>query len=242
MRRLSLRVVVVVTAAVLSAACGVPVDPQQENQPGQGGTFGDDRFLRRPINPEYFENPLARNGVVVSASDDTVSRLPFSPLIPTDDIGEPRRIEVTLPGTSPTDANVAWVYESSEFGRFVLHERVTVGGEAGQDLLEEPSTHTPGCTTRPLTEEEQAELGPSVEGERTTCHSGNSEVVVIRDGVRAVLVDGPFETNFMWHQPLKERVKGAYDHVDHPLALEIRLVGPIEDFSSQQALKVAEEL
>ncbi len=42
----------------------------------------------------------------------------------------------------------------------------------------------------------------------------------------------------MWHQPLKERVKGAYDHMNHPLALEIRLVGPIEDFPSQQALKV----
>jgi hypothetical protein len=99
---------------------------------------------------------------------------------------------------------------------------------------------SPECTTEKATDEQQAAFGEGAEV--THCSSGNGSVKSTRGNSDAVLVNGPHETIIIRQQPLKVAEEGAYDDVKYPLMLEIRVVGSVAEFSTKQALAVANRM
>jgi hypothetical protein len=231
---------VVCTLLLLGAGCG-PAVQASLNQAAVPDS--SDRFSRNPLPESFFEDPLANAGVPAATPSAVEEQLPFQPNLPAQALGEPLSVAVTPDsGTSDLASNAGWVYNSAQYGRFVVLERVTTGGHAGRDLLFEFANAEGGCTTRSFTAEEQVRLGPTLDGEHTTCVTDNSSVVKIRGGIEALLVQGPYETNLIWHQPLGDTDTGAFQGVEYELVREIRLVGPVDQFSSGQALEVADIL
>lgn len=228
----------IMISALLAGACGQPVSNEPlANQASSPPVHSD----RRPLPGEFFNKPLGQQGIRVQTAEEAEKHLPFNLNWP-DDLPTPEVIQTTDPSRfSRFGAVVSWVFRSQELGHFVLQQSVTIGGKAAQDNLEEDATESPGCETRSFTAEEQVELGPAPGGEVTTCRTGGGRVVSIRDGERAILSDGPFETNLIWLVPLQPQ-GNAFSDVEDELALEIRLVGPIDQFSTEQALAAAERV
>lgn len=228
----------VLTAAGVLIGCG---EPTAKTSSGPEGAQAEIYTSRKPLSDLFFKDPMGESGLSAESASTAEERLPFYLNTP-DSLPDPEKIVSTDPrSVSAIDAAAAWVFDSHEFGGFVLTERISVGGDAAWGRLVDDATEAPGCETRDFTTEEQLELGPAPGGQVTTCKTEGADRVSIRGGEEALLADGPFETNLIWHEPL--RAKGrAFSNFDHELALEIRLVGPTDRFSPQQALKVAERI
>lgn len=223
---------------ISAAACGSPPD---DVSPAAAEAFSEEEAAMLKgtgiqMPDTYYESPLGPIGETVSSSEEVSQRLPFSADLP-DSLQGARLIQVTRDGIDPMEAAATWAFDSEDQGKFVLWERVTVGGEAGQALIEQGVGQKEGCTTRPFTDEEQTELGPVEGGEVTECHVGESQLIDV-NGHRAVLTRGPDSTEVIWLEAL-ESDSPAYDTVKYPLALEVRIVGPTNRFTTDQAIAAA---
>jgi hypothetical protein len=215
--------------------CGNPLTERSPSTEGGSGPNSESNVSVPAMDPVFLVDPLGENGRSVSGAAD--ADLPFVAEVP-NGLEEAQQVEATAKDVSPLEAQIAWVFDTKDLGHFVIFERVTVPAE--QEMLEEMARAEPGCTTEKATEEQQAAFGEGAEV--THCSSGNGSVKTIRQETDAVLVDGPHETSVIWQQPLKVAEEGAYDDVKYPLMLEIRVVGPMAEFSTEQALDVANRI
>ncbi|MBA3551366.1 MAG: hypothetical protein H0W27_00650 [Actinobacteria bacterium] len=128
--------------------------------------------------------------------------LPFSPIVP-EGISPPPLIVITDPaGTPEGDRVMALIYTHLEHGRFWIIESVSQATEVKfRSIVDNCADPTSGCASQ-------------------------ASLVEIRDGITALLLEGPVTTALQWQE------KGV----------TFDILGPFETFTAEAALSLAEEL
>ncbi len=148
-----------------------------------------------------WDEPLA-DDVPVPSEAAAAELLPFSPIVP-EGISPPPLIVVTDPaGTPESDRVMALIYTHIEHGRFWIIEGVSQATEAKfQSIVDNCADPTSGCASK-------------------------ASLVEIRDGITALLLEGPVTTALQWQ--------------DEGVTFDI--LGPFETFTAEEALSLANEL
>jgi hypothetical protein len=182
-----------------------------------------------------WQNPIA-DGVAVESLD--AEGLVFTPHAPAA-LGAPLRVVVTEETTVEGPyREVAWVYDDPAYGPFVVVERIV--NESGATAeIQELSTHTPGCSPTPVSEEE---LGEGAYAE--ACTAGYGSLETLKDGTSALEFVGGNTTFVAWVEALTFPSSEDESAVTRVLefskpALYIQVIGPSPDFTKEDALAVA---
>lgn len=214
---------------LLLAACGT-----REANTSSASTRGSDvgeAYVEGgpPVDPGIWKNPLGDDGVQVSSVSE--ANLVYSPAVP-DELDDARSIVATKASEAePAFRKIAWVFDDAKYGPFFVQEEIAEA-VAAQSELEAMGTATPGCT--PITPEDPE--GDATSG--TRCISEGFSLVEIRDGISALLVQGPEVTSVTWVEPVSSSDQDALDSFRNP-GLLIAVVGPSSTFSGEFAVEVA---
>lgn len=148
-----------------------------------------------------WDEPLA-DGVPVPSEAAAAELLPFSPIVP-EGISPPPIIVVTDPaGTPESDRVMALIYTHLGHGRFWIIESVSQATEAKfQSIVDNCADPTSGCASK-------------------------ASLVEIRDGITALLLEGPVTTALQWQ--------------DEGVTFDI--LGPFETFTAEEAMSLANEV
>jgi hypothetical protein len=223
-RRASLSVIFigVLSAATLMAAIAVIADgsdPTHEAATRSGGAPVDPDG-GPPVPPNLFTDPLASEAVQIDSPSEADTA--FHPDVP-QDLPDPQAIESSDPAkVAPIDRSIAWAYDDSTYGRFIV---VEVALDATQATLEEPATHKPGCS-------------PPDEQGAVHCYGEGFSVQDLSDGTRALVTEAPEVTTVEWFEPLDEKKSASLPELKHPV-LDIRVMGPSDTFSREMAVTIA---
>lgn len=222
------------SGVLILSACGEP-----SRQSGTGAGISEPHDGSFEPDPSMWKLPLGDEGVEVPNSSK--ASLPFVPMEP-EGLGPASAIFSTRVGlTAPLERRIAWLYEASEYGTFVLLEEIVPGGSAGQAVLEEPADLPTECRTIPFNEKEAEQLGEG--GYREICTYGDAfSIVTIREGARALLTEGGALTVLQWLEPVEFRDERASQGLTYPVALQLTIQGPAADLSPQEAILLAETM
>ncbi|MEX0983761.1 MAG: hypothetical protein WD096_01790 [Actinomycetota bacterium] len=183
------------------------------------------------FDPAIWVDPLGATASELTASG--LDSLAFDPILPGQNI---------LAGEigSFTDdreemgalAAVAWAFENSEFGRFILVE--TPSG-ATQERLEAPAVTPAGCTT------EQGSAGADYDTV-IRCHGEGFSLVGLERTVAAA-VEGPQAVSITWIVPAKGPSSELRDLVapNEPV-IEMMLMGPTKETTIDELVEIARRL
>lgn len=217
-----------VLVASLLVACAADSKSDSQGVPtGESTEKVPSGFWQSPIN----------DGIAIPT--ESAALLPYVPRIPDDALGVPERIVTTNPASAPPALReIAWVYQHSTFGTFVIRERIASGSGARAEM-EEMSTQAPGCSTGPAREE----FGPGATED--ACFYGERSLIEIGPGVQALLYVGESTTFVRWVEPLKgvldPEIERFVDEFPEP-ALLIEVIGPSGEFTAEEAAAVALEV
>lgn len=216
-------------ALVFLVACGSPTsETAQTTELPPVGVVDTEGSGPTP-DPGIWTNPLGQTGGTVPGIG--AAALAFEPDIP--ELGDANRIVASdILGTPLIDRQIAWVYLKPAIGRFFVLEELVDGT---QEDLEEPASHSPGCTLPSPADQEEHGLGST----EVTCYSDDFSIETIRGGTtRALVVQNEHVLSVTW----LERVNGAADVVSremqHPM-LSVKVMGPAGELTLEEALSLA---
>lgn len=212
---------IVGTALVLlAAACA---RSPAGTAPPQGGAA-------EGLPEDFFDRPLGTAGSEVA--DVTAAGLPFQPLV-LDRLGPALRQFVAVPADDPRASAAAWVFELPEVGRFVVIEQPDDVTEEGLAAEASP-VPSPGCATY----EVKTDTGDRVTLKR--CAYGKASLATLGSGRPALVISGESVTSVTWVEPL---ILTGGTQVDlEGWNLEVKVMGPAEDLTPEEAVAVANEI
>jgi hypothetical protein len=148
--------------------------------------------------PAFDWDNIVQNGLMVDDLAEAKGYLSFEPISPRS-LGSPLRILVSDPAQFELDArSVGMEYKDPTYGHFWIIEKTTQTTQKELEGLVDQCKSSPKC-------------------------EGTWSVVEIRDGVRAVLIEGPPSTHLEWLES----------------GVRVVVMGPPDEFTGDEAISVA---
>lgn len=183
------------------------------------------------MDPATWKNPVGPTAQTLDSPSN--AKLPFVPRIPA-----VARLPLNIVASANTSADelkeIGWAYDDPTIGKFVVVEAPV---DYTQSALLVDAGLPSGCANPTPVDEKDFGSGAS----STTCHSAGFNSIFLGDGAPALLILGETATSVTWLEPLNQANETTFADYLHP-SLEIRVMGPADELSAEEAVDVANKI
>ncbi len=221
------RVLCLAMLLLATTACGARAVGSQSIESGYSrATTGGEQ-----VDPATWKNPVGPGAQSLGSLDD--AKLPFVPRVPA--VSQvPENVVASTASSADDLREIGWAYEDLAIGKFMVVEAPV---DYTQSALLVDAGLPAGCSDPTPVDEKDFGSGAT----STACHSAGFNSASLEGGEPALLILGATVTSVTWLEPLEQTDPGAFSGYLHP-SLEIRVMGPADELTAEEALGIANKI